>query len=196
VGDEFLVGSADQERDEKYDAYEREIFTPRYALRLILDAIIRNHKDRRRSNEARLEDALIALLGSDVGTTEKSTVIETGTPEKHPGGRKKLVKKDLLDVVAREYLLDTYGFSHKKRTMTDIYYDAMAEVYPNFRDLNQRELDTIRRGLDRKFEAGEVRDRVMIEYTGRANYEARRYIDLTSQILRLLAALGFTGQRA
>jgi hypothetical protein len=136
---------------------------------------------------------LTALLGPDLSTTEEVADAKVGTADKRQGGRKELADENLLRIVAREYLRDAYGFSHKSRTVTELCYDAICEEIPEWRKLNAGELDTIRRRLIRKFKAGAARDRVMIRYTGSAEYDARRYADLANRILPYLAALGLTG---
>jgi hypothetical protein len=185
VGGEPFVGDADRERDEAFDATKRAIFNPRYALRRILTEIIRHHpvEHPKRSDEARLEDALTALLGPVPSPTDK-----------HPGGRKELADDELLRVIAREHLGDVYKFSEKPRTVTELCYVAMEEVIPSFKKLKAGELETIRHRLAGKFAAGEARDRIMIEYTGRTDYDARRYIDLTNKVLPYLSALGLIAE--
>jgi hypothetical protein len=194
VGEEFLTGDADRERDEKFDAVARTIFDSRYALRLILTEIIRHHPVAvgKRSDEARLDAALNALLGPDTGTVQEGHEGETA-PDKPRGGRKELADENLLRIVAREYLRDTYGFSEKRRTVTELYRAAIYEAIRDWRSMSADQIDKIRRRLANKFTDRAARDRIMIEYTGSSEYEARRYIDLANRTLPFFRALGLVG---
>jgi hypothetical protein len=196
VGNEFLVGDADRDRDARNDRISRDIFNSEFALRLILSEIIRCHpsQDSQWSNEARLDTAIAALLGQDTKVARKS---QNANPEarKRPGGRKALTDEPLLRVMARDYLRDAYGFSGKTRTITTLCHKAIAEELPGWRTLTLHQLDSMRRRLARKFAAGTARDRVMIQYTGSTEYDVRRYVDLAEKILSYLFALRLVGQR-
>src|SRR5580704_2881601 len=192
AGEEFLTGGADRERGEKFDAIKRTIFNSRYALRLILSQIICHHPVDKRSDEARLDAALNALLGPDPGRVQEGHEGETA-PEKPRGGRKELADENLLRIVAREYLRDTYGFSEKRRTVTELYRAAIYEAIRDWRSMSADQIDKIRRRLANKFTDRAARDRIMIEYTGSSEYEARRYIDLANRTLPFFRALGLVG---
>ena len=201
VGEQFLVGDADRERDKRVDAIARDIFSPRNALRLILDEIIRHNPitDRKWGNEARLETALTALLGSDPQTAQQAGDGGASAPRKSDkgrGGRKELADEGFLRVMAREYLRDLFKPSDQVRTITALCWDAIYEVMPNWQSMSPQQLDTVRSRLFRKFGDREARDRIMIEYTGAADYKAKRYIDLASKVLPYLAALGLVAPRS
>ena len=190
LGEELLTGDAEHEQEKKFDKIAQEVFNSRHALRLILHEIIRKHpvKDRAQTNKARLDAALTALLGSDPDLGEN----RTGQLAKRRGGPKELPDDDLLRVMAREYLADAYGFSGKTRSISKLCDLAIEEVVPNWRTMTAGEKESTQRRLTRKFCAGALRDRVMIEYTA---VEGQQFFHLVEKALSYLAALGLADQR-
>ena len=66
---------------------------------------------------------------------------------------------------------------------------------PDWKRIDDKEFEATRRRLEREFAAGRKRTRVMIEYSGSARYDDRRYIDLARRVLSYLAVLGLVAQR-
>lgn len=184
AGETYLVGEADRERDKRFDEIAKEVFNSRHALRLILYEIIRRHpvNERGRTDKARLGAALTALLGdrsAEAGAKARA--------DKKRSGPNKETDDDLLRVIAREYLVDAYGFSGKRRSFSKLCDEAISEIMPKSRTLTSPERDTIRRRLNHKFGPGAIRDRVMIEYTAA---EGEQFFHLVRKALLYLSALG------
>jgi hypothetical protein len=111
---------------------EQELFGPQAALQLILKPIIQAHSiDRKLSEAARLSAAMRALMG-------------VKTPTRGP--KKRPSDKELLEIIATEFLRDFYNLTEKRRAFKELVRFALRAT-TGIKDLDEDDVEKHRRRL-------------------------------------------------